>query len=596
MYKNTFTILIILFVSKSFAFQIQSSVNATSVAANQQIVLTIELTGDDANKVPQPSPPDLSSFLSYLGSGGSSQNIQVVNGKMAVTRSFTYYYMAKKPGSYTIPAMSISYKGKNATSKPIKITVLQQNQPRQQQKNQQTSSVNLYVSAIINKRKVYQNEPVIVTFRIYYKTQPSSYGVVKLPETTGFWAEEFEMGRSAVIGSQVINGQKWGTADIKKMALFPTSAGKLTIGPMKINCEVPVRGKSRDSFGFDRIFNDPFFNRTVRREVSSKKVDIEVLPLPAENRPAHFAGAVGKFNFTASVDKKTVKTNEAISLKVNISGTGNIHTVTAPVVDIPRDFEQYDPQESEKISKANNTVSGTKNYEYVLVPRFPGEQRIKPIKFSYFDPGAKKYVVLFSPEFIINVEKSSGDFVAPSGGLSKEEVRLVGQDIRFIKTTIQPMQQVGKQLFKSWIYMLLVIAPIFVLFVAIVQNRHLGKLEGNVAYARSRKANKEAMKRLSKAKSLLDTQTQKEYYAEVSKASIGFAADKLNLPAAGIISDELLGHFKNKNLSDTIISEYMDVIKICDYQRFAPANVSKSEMTDFFQKAKQAIINLDRAL
>lgn len=593
MCKKILTFFLLVFVSNSFAVQIQSSVNVSTVAVNQQIILTIELSGDDATKVPQPSPPDLNSFLSYLGSGGSSQNIQLVNGKMSVTRSFTYYYVAKKPGTFTIPATSIAYKGKEVSSAPIKITVLAPNQAQQQN---QTSSVDLYVSAIVNKRLVYQNEPVIVTFRIFYKTQPSSYGMVKLPETTGFWAEEFDMGRSAVIGTQVINGQKWGTADIKKMALFPTSAGKLTIGPMKINCEIPVRSKNRDSFGFDRIFDDPFFNRTVRREVSSKNVDIEVLPLPTANRPASFTGAVGKFNFSASVDKQTVKTNEAISLKINISGTGNIHTVTAPKVDIPNDFEQYDPQESEKISKSNNTVSGNKQYEYVLVPRFPGEQKIKPVQFSYFDPIGKKYVTLSSPEFVINVEKGSGDFASPSGGLSKEEVKLVGQDIRFIKTVIQPMQLVGQKVYTSWIYVTLLIAPLLVLGIAIFQNRHLEKLEGNVAYARSRKANKEAMKRLSKAKSLLDTNTQKEYYAEVSKASIGFAADKLNLPAAGVISEELMDFFKTRNLADDIISEYMDIIKKCDYQRFAPSDVNKSEMLDFFQKAKQAIINLEKAL
>ena len=597
--KNILLHIFILAVLTSVAnaLEIQTSVNRNSIAVNQQLVLTIELSGDDATKVAQPSPPDMSEFLSYVGSGGSSQNIQIINGKMNVTRSFTYYYVGKNEGTFTIPAMTISHKGQQPTSKPIQITITKQQQQQQGQNGQsQEAGDGLYVAAIVNKRQVYQNEPIIVTFRIYYKTQPSSYGIIKLPETTGFWAEEFDIGQSALIGSEVVNGQKWGTADIKKMALFPTSSGKLTIGGIQINCEVPARKNRQDAFGFDQLFNDPFFNRTVRQEVSSKPVEIDVLSLPTENRPAWFSGAVGKFNLTANVDKKTVKTNEAISLKINISGTGNIKTVTMPQIDIPADFEKYDPQESQNITRQNNSVSGYKQYEYVLVPRFPGEQKIKPIRFSYFDPNAKKYVNLVSPEFIISVEKSAGDFVSPGGGLSKEEVKLVGQDIRFIKTAAQPLQVVGRVPYKSWPYLTLLVLPLVFLAIAFAQSKHLEKLEGNVAYARSRKANKEAMKRLSKAKSFLHEKTQKEFYSEASKALLGFAADKLNLSQAGIISDELEELFQKRNLSSEMIAHYMELIKTCDYQRFAPANVEQEEMNQFYERSKQAIVNLEKEL
>lgn len=584
-------ILLLLAGSRLDAVEIQATVNATTISVDQQLVLTIELSGEDATKVPQPTPPDLSEFLSYLGSGGSSQNIQVINGKMSVSRSFTYYYLAKKAGSFTIPAISISYKGKTVGSDPIEITVV-----GQATTPQQTSNVDLFMRAVVNKRSVYQNEPVIVTFRIYYKTQPSSYGVVKMPETTGFWAEDFDIGRSALIGSQVINGQKWGTADIKKMALFPTSAGKKTIGPMSITCDVPVRSRGRDPFGFDGFFDDPFFNRTQRRELASPAVEIDVKPLPVAGRPAGFSGAVGKFSFNATVDKNVVKTNEAISLKLTISGTGNIHTITAPPVNIPKDFEQYDPQESENISKENDRISGTKQYEYVLVPRFPGEQRIKPIAFSYFDPSAGRYVTLTSPEFVIQVQRGEGEFANVGGGLSKEEVQLVGRDIRFIKTAVQPLQRINYKLYKSWQYLAALILPLVLLALALAQKAHLQKLEGNVAYARSRKANRMAMKRLSHARSLLAESTQKEFYAEVSRALIGFAADKLNLPAAGIISDELEQLLKNKNLSPELIKGYMDLIQACDFQRFAPADVTKPEMQKFYDSAKQAIVKLEKAL
>ena len=586
------------------ALEIRTSVDKTSLALNQQIVLTIELSGDGANKVSQPSPPDVSEFLSFLGSGGSSQNIQLINGRMSITRSFTYYYMAKKEGIFQIPSVGVNYKGKQVQSKPISITIIKsaaQAKPlprsRSAVRSSQNSGENLYVRALVSKRRVYQNEPVIVTFRIYTRVNVSSYGISKLPETAGFWSEEFDLSKKPTTREEIIGGRKYVVADIKKAALFPTSPGKKTIGPLSLDCEVRVQSRRRSMDNvFDSFFNDPFFSRTTRKTISSIPVTIDVLPLPAANRPADFSGAVGKFNLTASVDKKSVKTNEAITLKVRISGTGNIRTLSKPVVQVPRDFEQYEPKVTENIIRQNDTVSGSKNFEYVLIPRFPGPQKIKPIHFAYFDPKLATYRELTTPELLINVTKGADEYVSLGNGISKEEVKLIGQDIRFIKTAAPDFKRTGYQPYKSFAYLSLVILPMLLLAAAYGYSKHQEKLSGNVAYARNRRANRMAMKRLSKAHSLMDEKTQKEFYSEASRALLGFAADKLNLAEAGIISTELKELFTKRNLDAGLIDTYIKLIQECDYQRFAPANVSKEQMTDFYKQAKEAIINLEKAL
>jgi hypothetical protein len=586
---------------------VTTTINQTTVGVNQQLVFKIELSGEDAKKVDQPELPDMQGYLTFLGSGGTSQNISFVNGNMSVSKAFSYYYLAAKEGSFSIPAVTVEYKGKTYSSKPIQMNIIKstaqaQTQTRQQQQRATTQGSvgnpdDLYVRAIVNKKSVYQGEPVIVTYRLYAAVSVTGYTITKLSDTAGFWTEDIETPQRPEVKNEVINGKNYVTADIKKVALFPTSAGKKVIGPMPVQCEVKVRNNRSSRDLFDSFFDDAFFGRSVRKAIESPAIEIDVLPLPSSNKPANFSGAVGQYKLHATVDKTDVDTDEAISLKVTLSGTGNIRMLPAPEVKIPADFEQYDPKETENISRQNGIISGSKTYEYVLVPRFPGEQKIKPIVFSYFDPTKKDYQILTSPEIIINVAKGSGQFVAPGGsGLSKEEVRYVGQDIRFIKLEPGDFSTIGYRIYSSFGFLALLFLPLVGLAFAFVYKNHQDKLAGNVAYARSRKANALAMKRLSTARSLLSEDTEKEFYAEVSNALTGFAADKLNMSKAGLISDELEKEFKKRHVDETLTAEYFDLIRTCDFQRFAPSAVDQSAMDESYSKAKNVIIKLEKAI
>lgn len=580
---------------------VSTKVNQSTIAVNQQLVFTVELTGDGAQKVGRPELPDMGGYLTFLGSGGSSQNISVVNGKMSVSKSFTFYYLAAKAGSMTIPPVKVVYKNKSAQSQPISLTITASAAPPQtipgEQKSTQAAAGNkLYLRTIVNKKSVYPNEAVIVTYRIYAAVTISGYSMAKLPETSGFWVEDVEMPQQPHTSEQVVNGQRYVTADIKKMTVFPTSPGKRKIGPLSLQCEVKQQSRrSRDPF--DSFFDDAFFGRTVRQTIASPIVEINVKPFPQEGKPASFSGAVGQFKLGASIDKTDVNTDEAVTLKVTLSGVGNIQLLPKPEVHFPADFEQYEPTVSQNIDRTNGVISGAKTFEYVLVPRFPGEQRIKPIAFSYFDPKAGSYKTLQTKEIVLNVAKGKNQVIRGGGsGLSKEEVKYVGQDIRFIKLKSGDYLPIDYRLYKSFVFYLLLIAPLLCLGIAFAYQKHLQKLSGNVAYARSRKANAIAMKRLSKSKHLLSEDTQKEFFAEVSNALAGFAADKLNMAKAGLLSNELENEFKKRRLDQELTKEYFDLIRFCDLQRFAPSSVKNKEMQDSFQSAKKVIINLEKAL
>jgi len=591
---------------------ITSSVDRTSLALNQQLVLTVELSGEGANAVGRIDLPDVSEFLAMIGSGGTSQNIQIINGKMSAQKSFTYFYQTIKEGSFTIPPVSVTHKGQAVSSKPIALTVSSAAAPpagssgsgqgvtapgqAQTLPASEASDEDLFIRALVNKRQVYQNEPVIVTFRIYTRVNVSGYALTKLPETAGFWSEDIPLPQQPQTRNEVINGRKYVVADLKKMAMFPTSPGRVEIGSLGVDCDVRVQARRRSNDIFDSFFDDPFFGRTMRRTVQSRPVSIEVLPFPEAGKPASFSGLAGKFAIQASIDKKEVTTNEAITFKVVVSGEGNIKTIPRPNVLLPRDFEQYEPRVSENIQRTGDRISGSKSFEYVLVPRFPGEQRIRPITLSFFDLASRRYATVSTPEIVIPVAKGSGDVAVVPSGLSKEEVALINQDIRFIKLNAPEWRRKGGEFHRSGWFILLWILPLLALAAALGYRRHLDKLSGNVAYARSRRANRMAMKRLSKAEGLLQLEKQKEYFAEIARALLGFAADKLNLAEAGIVSSELEARLRERGAPDATIEPYLQLLKVCDYQRFAPSEVTLAQMQGIYKEAKEAIINLEKAI
>jgi hypothetical protein len=596
--------------------EIKTYVDRVKVPAGQQFSFTIEISGSDAQAVASPQLPDLSSFADYIGSS-TSQSFQFINNKMTASKSTVNFFIARAEGKHQIPAVSLNYKGKSFRSEPITIEISQKDasapapgkrpsaQPRTGARPSQltpasTLEGNIFLKAEVDRKSVFPNQPVNIIHKIYTRVDISGFTISKLPDLLGFWSEDFSMPSRPRTYEEIVDGKKFLVAEVKKSAAFPTTPGGKVIDPLEIECEVRLREQDRSRDIFDRFFNEDFFGkslfgRRVRTRIASKPIKIEVKPLPEAGKPGDFSGLVGNFGMAASLDKDQVQTNEAVTLKVRFSGAGNVKMIPEPNIVFPPNIETYEPKTSQKIDRSGDIIRGNKTFEYVLIPRFAGEFRVRPFFFSYFDPIKGKYQTERSPEFLIRVAAGSDQGIVTPSGLSREEIKLIGKDIRFIKLSSDTFQRIGDYFYHTYWFVLLLALPLMILGVALAYRRRQDLMAGNLAYARSRRAHQMAKKRLSKAHKLMNPETQKEFYAEISRAMLGFIADKLNLSAAGMNSDEVVTSLKLRNVKENVISELLDCLRECDFQRFAPSDSNVDRMKTFYELAKSAIIDLDRA-
>jgi hypothetical protein len=578
---------------------VSAYVDKTSVGQYQQFTLSVEISGEGASGVADPQLPEIGGFASFLGSG-SSQNIQFVNGKMSVSKVVSYHYQATELGTHEIGPVVVKYQGQTYSTEPIQIEIKATGgkpsaSDNSQRKEQVTSNTgdDLFVEATVNKKRVFQNEPVTITYKIYTRLQVASFGFSKEPATTGFWKEDYDLPAQPVTSSEIVNGKQYTVATIKKIALYPMTPGAKKIDPLVITCEVRSRGRSRDPF--DSFFSDPFFGRTETMQVPSNAVNIEVLPLPEMGRPADFNGAVGQFKMSAWTDKTQAKTNEAITFKLKIEGRGNIHHLN-PSVRISGDFETYPPKETESIQRLNEPISGSKVYEYVLIPRLPGRQQIDAVIYSYFDPEAKAYKTLATDPIFIDVEKGQESFSMIPAGATKEQVKWLGKDIRFINTNSVEFRRIGLTFYHGFSFWVILVAPLLMLCGALGYRRHLNRLDADVAYARERRARRAARRGLARARQLLNAETQKAFYAETGRAMLKFLGDKLNAAEAGLISEDIRKMLADRKVSPALIEDLFSILDTCDYQRFAPSEASEPDMQKFLKRSEKVMSDLDREL
>jgi hypothetical protein len=588
---------------------IRTYVDRNVVGLNEQFTLSIELSGKGANSASDPEIPQIGQFASYLGSG-NSQNIQFTNGKMSVTKVISCYFVANAVGKYKIPPVQVTVNGTSFSSAAIDMEVQQsgtkaqaQQQPQAQpqaaaQQGTGPAEGDLFVRAIVDRRQVYQNEPVVVTYKIYTRVNVSNVGISKMPATAGFWTEEFEMPQQLQTASEVLDGKKYTVATVRKMALFPMSPGTKTIDPLILDCEVAVRApRNRDPFG--DFFDDSFFfgGRTARKQIQSKPVTIEVLAFPEAGKPADFAGNTGRFRISASADKRNVKTNEAITYKIAVEGDGNIRQIQAPAAAFPTDFEVYPPKTSETISRAGAGISGRKTFEYVLIPRVAGEETLKPVTLVFFDPASKSYKTVRTESIPLQVAQGTETYTTTAGsGLSKEEVRLIGQDIRFIKMSPSVFRRIGASRIPRVFFGAVLLLPLLALAGAFAYRRRLNRISGDVAYARGIRANSAVRRRLSAAKRLAGIETQKQFYAEAGKALQGYLGDKLNIAEAGMISDEVEKILLDKGAGGEAVRDVFECLSVCDMKRFSPETATADEMKAFLRKVESAIMRLEKEI
>ncbi|MFQ6002462.1 MAG: BatD family protein [Candidatus Zixiibacteriota bacterium] len=574
-----------------------ASVDKTEVRLDDQITLTISVSGN-VKSIPRPQLPSLEGFTVY--SAGRSQNFTYSGGKIASSVTFNYILVPREAGKFTIGSAEIALDGKIYKTDPINITVGAGEKPESAPAPSQRKSVqkeelrgkDLFIETVVDKKKAYVNEQITLTFRFFQGVRLFKNPEYIPPSLTGFWAEDLPPRKQYY---KVVNGRQYFVQELKT-ALFPTAAGRHTIGEAELKCTVEDLDQffRKDPFRmFDRDLMSLF--RQGRSQIlRSKPIQIEVLPLPEMGRPENFGGTVGDFKLKVSVDKKEVQVGEPITLKMKLSGTGNVKSVGKPKVPELKGFRIYDSGSSENISKKNYLVRGVKTYEMVLIPKKAGKYNIPPLEFSFFDPKRKNYKTLRSDPILITALPGAQASPAEIAQLSKQEIGYATKDIRYIKLSESQLKDQGDDLYKNPLFLLFQVIPLLAFVVAWRYQKHQEKINSDIGYARTRRAHRFAKKRLGQAKKLIATEKSKEFYAEAAKSMIGYVGDKLNLPAYGLTKDRIELELSNRGIEKEKIDNLLKLLDSCDYARFAPGSSEVEEMKRFLSLVEKAIVDLEK--
>lgn len=576
-----------------------ATVNQNEIGLNDQFLYSVEVSGKSTN-FPDIEFPDFSDF-NVLSGPNTSTSIQWINGAMTSSKTYSFYLQPRQEGQFIIGKAMMEVKGLKYYSDEIRMTVKKSsasNQPSRQQAQSRSdadiSGENLYLKAEVDKSTAYLGQQIVLTYKLYFRVNVRGYNIDKLPANAGFWSEDFKMPNQPIIENEVINGINYNVATLRKVALFPTQLGNLSIEPMQVTLEALVKSRRQRNL-FDSFFDDPF-GQTIQKTITSKPITTRILPLPQEGKPADFNGAVGSYKFKVTTDKTKAAINEAISLKLELYGSGNIKLIDIPKPKIPSDIEQYEPKITTDINNEGNSIAGAKNAEYILIPRIEGQYQIKPIAFSYFDPFARKYFTVNSSAIDLNIERGSGSsitLVPQTSGFSRQEVKLLGQDIRFIKE-FSDFHRIGVRPYlavKSWVGILSALV-LFIGFIA--YNNYQVKLHRNEKLARSRKAGKYAAKQLMEAKKKLTAENQTEFYKAISQALQVFLRDKLNIDLSDFSVVKARNVLEIRNIDQQEINDYIAVLEESDFRQFANFKATLEERKEIYAKAKDILTRFDK--
>lgn len=542
-----------------------------------------------------------------------SSSYSMVNGKTTSSSSttFTYTLSAHTAGSYHMPAATVTSGGKTYKSALPAFSILpagssskgasQQSQTgaahsgtqadrmHTQNVGDKITGKDLFIAVTASKRKVFEQEAVLLTYKLYTLVNVSSLEG-KMPELDGFHVQELNRQRQPELKMEHYNGKNYGTVVWSQYVVFPQQTGTLTIPEIKYEATVVQQNRSADPF--DIFFGGGSMVQEVRKTVIAPAVTLQVAPLPSP-KPENYSGAVGKFSISATLTPQSLKANDATTLRVTVNGTGNIKLIKAPQVDWPKDFERYDPKSEEHTSIGPSGSTGKIVFDYIAVPRHKGQYDLPPVQFCYFDPEAKQYRTLQTEAYTIDVTQGSGRS-SNSSGLSKEDIQLLNSDIRYIQTSEPTYLNADSTLFASRRYWAIYAAAFLAFVATIVAFRRRLALNADVARRRTQGANKIANRRLKAARRLLQQNKPEAFYDEAMRALWGYVADKLNIPTAQLTKDNVTQQLQQKNVQPEIISLFVQTLDECEFARFAPGDPA-ANMENIYNEAAQVITRLQDA-
>ena len=573
-----------------------------AVVVGDQFRLSYTVT---TQKVKDFRAPSIKGFDVLMGPSRSQQsNTQIVNGNVTSTSSitFTYILMANNAGEYTIPGASIVADGDQMVSNSVRIKVLPQDQGDSNSSSSSSthsssgtgvSNQDLFITASASKTNVYEQEAFVLTYKIYTRESNLQLNNAKLPDFKGFHSQEIEMTTNARWTPEHYQGRNYYTTVYRQFVLFPQQSGKLYIDPAQFQMTVGKPVQSDDPF--DAFFNGGSNVIEIKKSISTPKIAINVNPLPA-GKPADFSGGVGEFNISSSINNKELKTNDAITIKLVISGTGNLKLISNPEIKFPDDFEVYDPKVDNQVRLTREGLTGNKVIEYLAIPRHAGTYKIPGVSFSYFDIRSKSYKTLKTEEYVINVEKGAGNADQVIANFTnKEDLKVLGEDIRYIKQNEVTLQPKGSFFYGSMTYWLFYIIPALASIIFFIIYRKQAAENANVAKMRTKKANKVATKRMKLAGKLLSENKKDAFYDEVLKALWGYISDKLNIPVSRLSKDNIEEKLRNHGVNEELIKEFLNALNDCEFARFAPGDENQA-MDKVYSSSIEVISKMENSI
>lgn len=578
---------------------------ADVVVSGDQVRLVFTVNSQDIKDFRAPS---IKGFDVLMGPSRSQQSsIQIINGKRTSNSStaFTYILLAGSPGTYTIPAASVEVNGEKVFSNAISIKVLPQDQnsgnsgnngggsassSRSQAAGSRISANDLFITATASKTTVHEQEAILLTYKVYTVVNLRQlYG--KMPDLKGFHTQEVELPQQKTFTLEHYKGRNYNTTVWSQYVLFPQQTGKLEIPSITFDGVVAQQTVSDDPF--DAFFNGGGYVE-VKKKITPPKVVINVQPLPA--KPAGFSGAVGEFKLASSINATDVKTNDAVTIKLTLSGTGNMKLIGTPEVKFPQDFEIYDPKVTDDYKLTNSGLTGTKTFEYLAIPRHAGNFTIPAVEFTYFDLKSNSYKTLKTEAYNLKVAKGQGNAdQVISDFTNKESVKMLGKDIRFIKLGDSSLRPKGDFFFGTVEYYLCYLIPLLLFVVFAVIYRQKALENANVAKVKTKKANKVATRRMKLAGKLLAENKKNEFYDEVLKALWGYISDKLSIPVSQLSKDNIEAELTNYGVQEALIAEFIGVLNECEYARYAPGNENEA-MDKVYSASVEVISKMENSI
>ena len=546
---------------------------------------------------------DIPSELEVLiGPNQSMQSsYQIINGHASQSSSVTYTYIvaATKGGSYTIPAARAVVDGKQIRSNALSIKVIgstgNNSRPYTGDEGEEVrdmgsriSGSDLFIKVSANKKRVFEQEPILLTYKVYTLVQLSQLRG-DMPDLKSFYTQEVDLPQQKSFSIESVNGRPYRTCTWSQYVMFPQTTGKLHIPA--ITFEGIVIQQNRNVDPFEAFFNGGSGYVEVKKKIEAPGIEIQVDPLP--QRPSSFSGGVGKFNISAQIDKTETKANEPITLRVIVSGTGNLKLIKQPIVNLPKDFDKYEPKVTDQTKLTTAGIEGSKIYDMLIVPRHQGQYDIPPVEFTYFDTATKRYETVKSEGFHLDVAKGSG--TGSVSDFTGDGVDELNKDIRFIKTGDAKQRHTGEFFFGSGVYWGIIVALIIVFITLFVIFRQRAIDNANVTKMRGKKANKVATKRLKMAARLMTDNKPSEFYDEVLRALWGYVGDKLNIPVAQLSHDNISQKLAERNVHQSIIDQFIGAIDECEFERYAPGD-PKGNMNKVYDKAMLAIEKIEEVM